>query len=68
MENPATWKPAEVVIMQAYEEWSRMTTAGAIGPSLPHFIADALRKAGHLNDAADPEVGWEGIREARLVE
>jgi hypothetical protein len=63
MENPATWKTAEVVILNAYAEWDRMQRAGAVGFSVAANIASALRREGLLKDADEPELGWEKLRE-----
>lgn len=62
MENPATWKRAEKIILDALTEHDKMTAAGAVGFSSPRFVADRLRAAGLLNDADEPEIGWEGVR------
>jgi len=67
MENPATWKSAEVVICDALEDHGRMTAAGAVGPSVPKFVADKLRSAGLLSDADEPAVGWQHLREHRAM-
>lgn len=62
MENPATWKRAEKVIMDAEAQWYRWHKAGAVGLSRPAFIAHCLREAGLLHDENEPALGWEGLR------
>ena len=62
MENPATWKMADKIITDAYEEWARMQDSGAIGLSVGCFIADRLRHHGYISDSDEPEIGWEGLR------
>lgn len=64
MENPATWKRAEVIICDAYQEWSRTAEGPVCGLSLPRYIADQLRKEGLLNDADEPERGWPGASDS----
>lgn len=61
MENPATWKRAEKVISDAYAEWQAMSSAGAVGYSLPAFIARHLRLHGIVADQDEPAIGWEGL-------
>ena len=63
MENPATWKTAEAVIVEAHAEWHEMTEAGAYGPSVGRHIASKLREAGLINDAGEPELGWTGLHQ-----
>jgi hypothetical protein len=65
VENPATWKRAEVTLMNAYEEWHQTTSAGAVGPSIGKFLADALRRENLLRDEDEPELGWVKLRELR---
>jgi hypothetical protein len=65
MENPATWRPAELVVMDAYEDWAAMNSMGAIGPSLPLLICERLRDAGHLTDADEPGIGWRVLKDHR---
>lgn len=62
MENPSTWKMADKIIADAYQEWARMTDAGTIGLSVGRFIADRLRHHGYISDEDEPEIGWEGLR------
>lgn len=59
MESPATWKHAEQTICEAYQEWAHMMSMGAVGPSLPKLIADRLRQEGLIQDADEPELGWQ---------
>jgi hypothetical protein len=63
MENPASWKTAELIIDEALDEHDQMTARGAIGSSSVHLIADRLRRAGLLNDQDEPEVGWKRLRD-----
>jgi hypothetical protein len=70
MENPATWKRAEVIICDTLAQCTQDAAAGVIGLSRPRMIADALREAGLLDDADEPEQGPEaafGHREPRPV-
>ena len=62
MENPSCWKTAELVIGDAYEDWSTASSRGMIGGSLAITIANALRNSGHLNDSDEPEIGWDKLR------
>lgn len=62
MENPATWKRAELIIGDARAEWVDMDDCGAVGPSIDKYIANKLREAGLLNDQDEPEIGWDGLR------
>ena len=60
MENPATWKRAENVILEAYNEWNATNDAGRALPyraSLPSYIATCLREQGILRDEDEPAVG-----------
>jgi hypothetical protein len=71
MENPASWKPAELVIEDALSDYHYDHDRGAVGASLVHYVADHLRRAGHLNDTDVPEIGWEtlwGHRDERRAE
>lgn len=65
MENPATWKEPEVIILNAWEDWNEAQRAGMVGPSIARVIADRLRKAGWLHDEDSPELGWVKLRELR---
>lgn len=63
MENPSTWKTAELVIMDALDEFNeKVRKGGVIGPSEPSHIAWRLREAGLLNDHDESMIGWEGLR------
>ena len=59
MENPSTWKRAELVIMDAILEWEASSKFG----SKQALIARKLREAGMLKDQGEPEIGWDGLRE-----
>ena len=59
MENPSTWKRAELVIMDAILEWEASSKFG----SKQALIASRLRAHGLLNDQDEPEIGWDGLRE-----
>jgi hypothetical protein len=48
MENPATWGPAEHVVMEAYEQWLENHENMVCGLSLMRTITDALRREGLL--------------------
>jgi len=63
MENPASWKSAELVIGDAYEQWHISHERCVIGLSLPAYIAQALRASGHIDDSKESPIGWEGLRE-----
>lgn len=67
VENPAYWKRAELVIEGALDAWDRAQRAPEVivGPSQPHHIADALRRAGILQDQDEPMIGWDGLRKHR---
>lgn len=58
MESPASWKTAELVISETLYHHHQSMRAGVVGCSAQHLIAEALREAGLLNDADEPEVGW----------
>lgn len=64
MENPSTWKRAELVIMNAIAEWRRSSGFG----SMQAHIAHKLRETGLLKDQHEPEIGWERLRQHRLGE
>ena len=57
MENPATWKRAENVILAAYNEWLSMNEDGVTGTSMPAWVAAHLRDAGVLKDDDEAPVG-----------
>lgn len=59
MENPSTWKRAELVILDALAEWDVSSKFG----SQNGYIARKLRDAGLLKDQDEPEIGWAGLRE-----
>lgn len=66
MENPATWGEPERVIHDVHEQWHRGRDEGVVGWSLAKSVADALRKAGLLNEGGDmPDVTWEEYDELR---
>jgi hypothetical protein len=67
MENPACWKPAELVVLDALEDHFDMLRAGACGLSQNAMICDRLRQAGYLKDADEPEIGWDKLREHRAA-
>ena len=63
MENPACWKPAELVISDALDDFDKFVRkGGAIGASEPHAIAEYLRRAGWLRDQEESEIGWDKLR------
>jgi hypothetical protein len=62
LENPSTWKPADLVITNALGKWQKMHDTGAIGFSVGRFIADALRHEGLLDDKSTPTLGWDALR------
>lgn len=62
MENPASWKEAELIVLDALEEHDEMMAAGAIGLSTPALICQRLRAAGRLADSDEPEIGWDRLR------
>jgi hypothetical protein len=62
-ESPACWKEAELVIQAALSDYAYDRDRGVIGSSLVFYVANALRQAGHLNDADEPYIGWERLRE-----
>lgn len=62
MENPATWKMADKIITEAYEEWAQKHDSGAIGASVGRFIADRLRHHGYISDSDEPAIDWKGLR------
>lgn len=64
-ENPASWKRAELVILDALEDHAKMTAAGACGLSTPATIAWRLRDAGLINDQDESEIGWDKLRAHR---
>lgn len=63
MENPASWKNAELVIMDALHAHESAMAAGMVGGSREHTIAEALRRAGLLKDSGEEEIGWEKLRQ-----
>jgi hypothetical protein len=63
MESPAYWKTAELIISDALEDHEKAMTAGMVGASTMHLIADRLREAGLLNDDHEPYIGWDKLRE-----
>lgn len=63
MENPAYWKTAELVILDALEEFEYMTNRGIVGTSNVHLIADKLRESGHIKDQDEGIIGWDKLRE-----
>lgn len=58
MENPATWKRAELIIRDAYNHWVYADSHGVIGLSLAGTIAQALRDNGLLNDQNERLWNW----------
>jgi len=65
MENPASWKSAELLILDALEDHDRYSRMGAVGYSTPALIASRLRQAGLLRDQDEPEIGWDKLRAHR---
>ena len=57
MEDPASWKRAENVILEAYNDWIKVTDAGVTGVSMPAYVATALRLADVVHDADEVPVG-----------
>lgn len=62
MENPASWKSAELVISDALDDFGDAARHGMVGASNIHTIADRLRASGHISDADEPEIGWDKLR------
>lgn len=67
MENPASWKPAELVVLDAYNDWMTANSLGAIGASLPSAVCEALRRDGYLVDDHQEEIGWDGLRRHHAI-
>lgn len=62
MENPASWKTAELIIRDALEDHTLATSRGAVGYSSAAAVAHALRQAGLLRDQDEPHIGWDKLR------
>jgi hypothetical protein len=60
-ENPASWKTAELLISEALDDFA--AAAPRPGASRVKVIADRLRQAGVIQDADEPEIGWDKLRE-----
>jgi hypothetical protein len=60
MENPATWTRATNVIFSAILEWGR--DKDTVGFSQAALVADRLKRAGLLNEAAFEVTGYTGER------
>jgi hypothetical protein len=62
MENPASWKTAELIIRDTLEDHALATSRGAVGYSSAAAVANALRRAGLLSDQDEPHIGWDKLR------
>jgi hypothetical protein len=60
MENPATWKQAELVVSEALDEGAQLAGDG-MGLSIPRYICDRLRSQGYILDDEESEIGWKGF-------
>lgn len=62
MEDPSTWKMADKIANDAYQDWWAAHNQGMAGLSVGRYITDALRHHGYISDTEEPAIDWAGLR------